>query len=261
MKLCELRKERIITTELSFWLTMQEIEKIAKCVDAIAVPALKKTCIDYDPKAASFSNAVALKRKHIEPIVTVTCRDFRKKDASFLDKLLAYGIKNLLVVYGDKHAIGRTCYGFKSTAELIKWIKNYSKEFCFLVACDPNKDADKELERILVKEKAGASMVVTQPIFNLKKARILFEMISSETNLKIIAGLAFPNVPEQIEFLRNRLAIDVPEHVVSKLAKKPTKQHILKFVDKLSELVSGFHIYPVGNKESFMEAIEALSKH
>ncbi|MCD6478635.1 MAG: methylenetetrahydrofolate reductase [Candidatus Diapherotrites archaeon] len=269
MRLCDLNtKHKFLTTEFSFGLDIEFAKELLHLIDAITVPALKKsarTQANFDPKKHCIADAYKLKRAHIEPIVTVTCRDFSKQDENILAELLKNDIKNLLVLYGDKHEEPyETTYHFENTLALIEWIKKSSKQFCFAVACDPNiENIETQLESLVAKERAGASFTITQPIFNLKNAKKLFCRLAEEApKLRIIAGIAMPHTEAQLNFLKQKLSIMIPEDVEKKLLHaEQAKEFALETAAQLEEYVHGFHVFPIGKKELVADVINVLARN
>jgi 5,10-methylenetetrahydrofolate reductase len=270
MRLCDLNaKHKFLTTEFSFGFDIEFVKELAHLIDAITVPALKKSAkmrADFDPKKHCISNAYKLKRVQIEPIVTITCRDFSKHDENVLAELLKNDIKNLLVLYGDKHEEPyETTYHFENTLALIEWIKKFSKQFCFAVACDPNiENIEAQLESLVAKERAGASFTITQPIFNLKNAKKLFYKLAEEApGLRIIAGIAMPHNEAQLNFLKQKLSIRIPEDVERGLLQGPehAKEFALETTAQLKDYVHGFHVFPIGKKESVADVINVLARN
>lgn len=266
MRLCDLdAKHMFLTTELSFGLDAVFAKKLAHLIDAITVPALKKRSdmpASFDPKMHCIANAYRLKNLQIEPVVTVTCRDFSLHDENVLAELLKNNIKNLLVLYGDRHEEPhKTAYHFENTLALMKWIKKFSKQFCFAVACDPNaKDIDAQLKSLVAKRSAGASFTITQPVFNIKNAKKLFCMLAEEApELRIIAGIAMPHSKAQLNFLKQKLSIRISKDVEKRLLCAEPVQFALKTAMHLKGCVHGFHVFPMGKKELVEEAISSIA--
>ncbi|MCY4543803.1 MAG: homocysteine S-methyltransferase family protein [Gemmatimonadetes bacterium] len=165
----------------------------------------------------------------IRPLLHITCRD--RNLASLQSQVLglhALGIDHVLAVTGDPVKFGdqpgaSNVYDV-SSFELIRLIKqmnegvgfsgrplNGKTSFTVAAAFDPNgPNLDRRIRRLERKVEAGADLIMTQPLFDRRQARALYEA-TRDAGVPILPGV-MPLVSEgNTEFLHN----EVPGFVVT----------------------------------------------
>ncbi len=165
----------------------------------------------------------------IRPLLHITCRD--RNLASLQSQVLglhALGIDHVLAVTGDPVKFGdqpgaSNVYDV-SSFELIRLIKqmnegvgfsgrtlNGKTGFTVAAAFDPNgPNLDRRIRRLERKVEAGADLIMTQPLFDRRQARALYEA-TRDAGVPILPGV-MPLVSEgNTEFLHN----EVPGFVVT----------------------------------------------
>ena len=165
----------------------------------------------------------------IRPLLHITCRD--RNLASLQSQVLglhALGIDHVLAVTGDPVKFGdqpgaSNVYDV-SSFELIRLIKQMNKGvgfsgrplngktgFTVAAAFDPNgPNLDRRIRRLERKVEAGADLIMTQPLFDHRQAKELYEA-TRDAGVPILPGV-MPLVSEgNTEFLHN----EVPGFVVT----------------------------------------------
>ena len=174
----------------------------------------------------------------IRPLLHITCRD--RNLASLQSHVLglhALGIDHVLAVTGDPVKFGdqpgaSNVYDV-SSFELIRLIKQMNEgvgfsgrtlngrtAFTVAAAFDPNgPNLDRRIRRLERKVEAGADLIMTQPLFDRRQARQLYEA-TRDVGVPILPGV-MPLVSDgNTEFLHNEVpGFVVPDDVRARMAR------------------------------------------
>lgn len=174
----------------------------------------------------------------IRPLLHITCRD--RNLASLQSQVLglhALGIDHVLAVTGDPVKFGdqpgaSNVYDV-SSFELIRLIKQMNEgvgfsgrtlngrtAFTVAAAFDPNgPNLDRRIKRLERKVEAGADMIMTQPLFDHRQAKQLYEA-TQDAGVPIFPGV-MPLVSDgNTEFLHNEVpGFVVPDDVRARMAR------------------------------------------
>lgn len=174
----------------------------------------------------------------IRPLLHITCRD--RNLASLQSQVLglhALGIDHVLAVTGDPVKFGdqpgATNVYDVSSFELIRLIKQMNEgvgfsgrplngrtAFTVAAAFDPNgPNLDRRVRRLERKVEAGADMIMTQPLFDRRQAKQLYEA-TRDAGVPILPGV-MPLVSDgNTEFLHNEVpGFVVPDEVRARMAR------------------------------------------
>ena len=172
----------------------------------------------------------------VDAVPHILCGGFSKEDTeNFLIDLDFLGIKNVMALRGD--AVKSEIYfepspnGHTYANDLVKQITDmnsgkfldealengHNTDFCVGVAGYPEKhmeapSLEKDIERLKVKEEAGAEYVVTQMFFNNKK---YFQFVKKcrerGITIPIIPGLKPIATKRQLTMIPHRFHVDLPD--------------------------------------------------
>jgi len=219
----------------------------------------------------------------IETITHIACRD---RNLIGLQGLLlgawALGIKNILAITGDPTKIGdfpnATTVLDVDSIGLIRILKNMNHGFDavgntigepthFLIACAVNPTAqnlDYEVSRLEKKVEAGAQIVFTQPLYEMKTLELFIKKIE-HLKIPVMLGILPLRSYKHAEFLHNEVpGINIPDWVREKLflarddAGKVGVEISAQFLKEAKHLVSGAYLLPPFKK--YHLAVEILQK-
>jgi 5,10-methylenetetrahydrofolate reductase len=194
----------------------QLIQKLKDVVDAFGVSDNHGATMCMSPWAA----CRIILEQDTEPIMHLTCRD--RNRLALQSDLLAVasaGIKNILCVSGDHvkfgdHADAKPVHDIDSV-HLLQAAKgleqgndmagnplNGSPTFCLGATANPGADPlEPQLIKVDKKIEAGASFLVTHPVFNIEHLKRLTAHVK-EKNTKVLAGVRLL-VPEEVQQYRD----------------------------------------------------------
>lgn len=264
------------TVELNPPVNLDFAMKLNSNAKAFTVTSLKKTTKFTELFGSKSAENVSIKEckklyeKGITPIATITCRDHPKNNSETLKKMKAYGVRNLLILYGDPNKDGQDKYEFTNASSLISHIRETEKKvfgkrfFCIAAAANPTQDKQKQHVRAL-KEKicAGANLVLCQPVFSKEQPKkFLKEIKKREITNPILMGLLPMKSEKTPAFLEKRLLIRVPKKAKKRMALNPVPSEGVKIAIEtgisLKDKVTGFHIYPFGQEEKTLQIIKGI---
>lgn len=195
---------------------IQLVQRLKDVVDAVGISDNHNAIMCMSPWAVC---RVALDQG-VEPIMHMACRD-RNRLALQSDLLAAasLGIKNILCVSGDHvkfgdHGDAKPVHDIDSV-HLLEAAKvltegkdmagnpiNGSPEFLLGATANPEADPiEPQLIKVDKKIKAGASFLVTHPVFNMENLKRVTEH-TRESNVKVLAGVRLL-VPEEVSKYRD----------------------------------------------------------
>lgn len=249
-------------------------------IDAVNITDGARARFRMDPVA--ISNLVQTKAK-IEAITHIACRD---RNLIGLQGLLlgawALGIKNILAITGDPTKIGdfpqATTVSDVDSIGLIKILKNMNhgldavgntigEPTNFLIACAANptvQNLDYEISRLEKKVEAGAQIVFTQPLYEMKTLELFVKKIE-HLKIPIMLGILPLRSYKHAEFLHNEVpGINIPDWVREKLflahddAGKVGIEISAQFLKEAKPLIQGVYLLPPFKK--YHIAVEILQK-
>jgi methylenetetrahydrofolate reductase (NADPH) len=213
----------------------------------------------------------------VEPIMHVTCRD-RNRLALQSDLLAAasIGIKNLLCVSGDHVRFGdhpdanpihdidsvHLLEAARAMAEGKDMVGNPltgSPVFCLGATANPEADPlEPQLIKVDKKIQAGASFLLTHPVFNLENLKRFMERVR-HSNIKVLAGVRLL-VPEDVPKYRDGAypGLFVPEEILQEIDGADTgvcveiAGGLLKDI-KSANLCDGVHITAPRHEEMILD--------
>ena len=195
---------------------IQLVQRLKDVVDAVGISDNHNSIMCMSPWAVC---RVALDQG-VEPIMHMACRD-RNRLALQSDLLAAasLGIKNILCVSGDHvkfgdHGDAKPVHDIDSV-HLLEAAKalaegkdmagnslNGSPEFLLGATANPEADPiGPQMIKVEKKIRAGASFLVTHPVFNMENLKRLTEH-ASESKVKVLAGVRLL-VPEEVPKYRD----------------------------------------------------------
>ena len=195
---------------------LQVVQRLKDVVDAVGISDNHNAVMCMSPWAV----CRVVMEKGMEPIMHMACRD-RNRIALQSDLLAAasLGIRNILCVSGDHvkfgdHGDAKPVHDVDSV-HLLEGAKalalgkdmtgnplNGSPEFFLGATANPEADPiEPQLIKVDKKIKAGASYIVTHPVFNIEKLKRFMEHVR-ESNIKVLAGVRLL-VPEEVSKYRD----------------------------------------------------------
>ena len=193
------------------------------------------------------------------------------------------GVRNVLCVTGDPTSIGdypqATSVQDIDSIGLIRAVKAMNRGFdlmgnslerrtSFLIACAVNALADnmdRELARLSLKIEAGADVIFTQPIYEMRTLEQLVKLVE-QWRTPIILGILPLRSYRHAEFLHNEIpGMVIPEEIRESLRSAGNKASSLgvqltkEFLRNAKHLVSGAYLMPPFRKyEVIPQILEAL---
>ena len=220
----------------------------------------------------------------IEAMTHLACRD--RNLIGLQAELIsahALGLRNILVITGDPAIIGdyphATSVFDVDAIGLIRAVKamNEGKDLMgnsigestsFLIACAANpttEDMDREVGRLEKKLEAGANIVFTQPVYDMKT---LEEFLRKASHLKfpLMLGVLPLRSYKHAEFLHNEVpGINIPEKIREKLRNSGERaaavgvELAIEFLLEAKPMVQGVYLLPPFKKYSIVpEILSAL---
>jgi len=244
---------------------LSRVDSLLGKVDAVNVADLPSSAM----RASSFSIALLLMKRGLEPILQMTCRD-RNRLALQADLLGAYilGIKNTLALTGDemelsddlkaKPVFDLDSIGLLKAARKLE--KGYdladnplrgSPKFCIGAVLDPGAEPiEPEIERMQQKIKAGAEFFQTQPIFD---AKVFFKFLEKVGKLEvpILGGILLLKSARMAEFMNENVpGVSIPQNFTHQMKKtEDTVQASIQIasgiIEQIRGVCSGVHIMTV----------------
>ncbi len=261
---------------------MEGARYLHRCgVDAINITDGARARLRMNPVAIS----VMMQRDvGIEAMTHMTARD--QNMIGLQAELLgahALGIRNVLCITGDPTNIGdypqATSVFDVDSIGLIRAVKAMNggmdlmgnaleSKTSFLIACAANPkadDMDREVKRLSQKIEAGAEIIFTQPMYEMRTLE-RFVKQCEEWRIPIMLGILPPRSYRHAEFLHNEIpGMDIPEAVRETLRDAGDKaatagvQLTKAFLREARHLVSGVYLMPPFKKYDVVpQILEAL---
>lgn len=181
--------------------------------------------------------AIKIKKEvGIDVMPHICCRD---KNSIAISSMIMAGyieeIRNMLLVTGDPIPTGDkgnitsvfnvNALQLMNLANQINIESDYQDPIYIGGAFDPKrKNIDKEIERIRRKQEAGASYLLTQPIYSQKDIDVI-KQVKTATNIKILAGILPLVSYKNAKFIHNEFSgMDVPRTVINQFDPEMTRE-------------------------------------
>ncbi len=239
------------------------------------------------PRMSPISTAKLLRdRLGKEVVIHYTCRD--RNIIGMQSDLLgahALGLENFIALGGDPPSIGDYPFAtgvYDLTSEgLVELMSALNHGVDFLgnpissktnffigVGMRVSGDPYKNFENIMKKIRKGAHFVVTQPVFNTDKAKIIFELLR-EAGIPVIAGLMLLISYKNAEYLHNEVpGIEIPENYIERMKGKSGDageeegvRIALEILNDILDLANGILFMPtLGRYHIVSRILERLEK-
>ena len=214
----------------------------------------------------------------IEPLVHLTCLNSTKDEVrTMLDHLSEQGLKNILVLRGDKSELVEPKHDFEHASDLVAFIKEKEPDFNVIGACYPEghteaKTLAADIRNLKTKVDAGASELISQLFFdNALFYRFLERCEIAGINVPIEAGIMPVTNKAQIERMVTMCGATLPikfQRAIAKYGDTPESMRdigIAYAVDQIADLlangVDGIHVYTMNNPyiaKKIAEAVKTL---
>ena len=257
----KLLKKKVITLEILLPVSVQidqlipEIKCVQPLIDAVNIPSNPLGRLRPDP--VSFAHIIH-ERIGIETIPHFVARHLTL--LGYESRLLgmeALGIKNILCVTGDSPSEGRSAFELDSY-QLISIASNLrygltsarksmkSIDLCLCTSFNPNvPNIQGEFVKATAKNRAGAEVFFTQPIFAPERAIQVFkEFRFRYANAKLIAGLSFLYSKKRAFSLMKFMGI--PYEYIVRIENEDEGDMLLATARKIMEYVDGFYVITIG---------------
>lgn len=257
---------------------LSRVDSLLGKVDAVNVADLPSSIM----RANSFSVALLLIKRGLEPILQITCRD-RNRLALQADLLGAYilGMKNILALTGDemelsddlkaKPVFDLDSIGLLKAARKLE--KGYdlgdnplreSPKFCIGAVLDPGAEPiETEIERMQQKVKAGAEFFQTQPIFDV---RVFFKFLEKADKVKvpILGGILLLKSAKMAQFMNENVpGVSVPQDFIRQMEKtedpvQTSIQIASGIIEQIRSVCGGVHIMTVNWEDKVPMVLESV---
>jgi len=253
-----------------------EIEKVLDAaeflrgkIDAFNVTDLQSSVM----KLGALPICHLLKKRGLEPVCQVTCRD-RNRLALQSDILSAavLGVENLLILTGDHPILGdhpeaipvfdldsvqllTAVKGLMEKRDMVgNELEGRAPEFCMGAVVNPGADP-LELQIIKMEKKvnAGAQFFQTQAVYEVDKFASFMEKVKY-LETPIIAGIVFLKSARMAQYMNENVAgVHVPDEIINEMAgvekdKRAEKsiEIAARLIKELKSLCHGVHIMSLG---------------
>jgi methylenetetrahydrofolate reductase (NADPH) len=245
---------------------LEDADLIKGRVDAVNVTDLQSSVL----KLGSLAVCHLLKKRGIEPILQVTCRD-RNRLALQSDLLSAavLGIENVLVLTGDypsagDHPEAKPVFDLGSV-ELLDVIKGLqagfdmkgnllkgAPKFCVGAVVNPGADPlEPEIIKMEKKIEAGAVFFQTQAVYDIELFKRFLDA-SKHLKAAILAGVVLLKSAGMARYMNKNIAgVSVPEDIIKEMESAGDKsakaiEVAARLIKGLKPLCRGIHIMPIG---------------
>jgi len=246
--------------------TLEDAELIRSRVDAINVTDLQSSVL----RIGSLAVSTLLKKRGIEPIFQMTCRD-RNRLALQSDLLSAsaLGIENILLLTGDYPTLGdhpeaKPVFDIGSV-QLIQVAKTLrdgkdmkgnalkgAPNFYIGAVVNPGADPlEPEIIKMEMKVAAGAQFFQTQAVYDVG---LFKRFLDSSRHIKapVLAGIVLLKSAGMARYMNKNVAgVFVPDSLIAEMetAKDKSAKSIeiaARLIKELKPLCRGIHVMPIG---------------
>ena len=212
----------------------------------------------------------------IEPLVHLTCLNSTKDEVrTMLDHLSEQGLKNILVLRGDKSELVEPKLDFEHASDLAAFIKAYDDSFHLAGACYPEchydaPNLDRDIENLKYKLDAGVTSLVTQLFFdNEAFYRFMDKLAAAGISVPVEAGIMPIVRKSQIERTVAMCGASIPpqlSRMFQRYGDDPkalfdagVHYAIQQMIDLAAYGVAGLHVYTMNNTEVARLVTEGVS--
>ncbi|MFZ1987287.1 MAG: methylenetetrahydrofolate reductase [Desulfatitalea sp.] len=263
----------------------EKAELLRGYVDAVNITDNQTAMV----RMSSFGASLILKQMEMVPLLQMVCRD-RNRLAMQSEILSAYahGINTMLCLSGDHckfgdHPTAKGVFDLDSI-QLIQMVRKMRDEGKFQGGADiqsppkmfigaaANPFADPfelRVARLAKKVKAGVDFIQTQCIFNIDKFEQWMKGVRDRglhKEVYIMAGVTPIKSVGAARYMKNKVpGMDVPDHVVERMAKTPKEKQAQEGIDICVESiqrilsiegVSGIHIMAIEWESAVPEIVK-----
>jgi methylenetetrahydrofolate reductase (NADPH) len=263
----------------------EKAEKLRGYVDAVNVTDNQTAMV----RMSSFAASLILRQMGLPPVMQMVCRD-RNRLAMQADIIGAYAhdINTLLCLSGDHpqfgdHPMAAGVFDLDSV-QLIQTVRRMRDEGKFQGGADiknppkmfigaaANPFADPfelRVARLAKKVKAGADFIQTQCIYNMDKFELWMKGVRERElhkQVHIMAGVTPMKSVGAARYMKNKVpGMDVPDHLVERMAKTPKEKQAQEGIDICVETiqqllsiegVAGIHIMAIEWESAVPEIVQ-----
>jgi len=252
---------------------------MACTVDAVNVTDSQSAVMRLGSLAVSH----LLKRKGIEPVFQLTCRD-RNRIALQSDLLSAavLGIENVLCVTGDHPVLGdhpeakkvfdldsvqllAAARGLSEGRDLAGHGVDPAPSFCLGAVVNPGSD-DIEMQRIKMRKKidAGAQFFQTQAVFD-PNVLLRFMETTAKLEVPVLVGIIPLKSAAMATFMNDHVAgVSIPDPIIERMRDTPKADRKKVAIEIAADLIrrmagacQGIHLMPLGWDDVVAPIVEA----
>lgn len=263
----------------------EKAELLRGYVDAVNITDNQTAMV----RMSSFAASLILKQMDMNPVMQMVCRD-RNRLAMQSEIIGAYshGINTMLCLSGDHckfgdHPMAKGVFDLDSV-QLIQTVRKMRDEGKFQGGADiqsppkmfigaaANPFADPfelRVARLAKKVKAGVDFIQTQCIFNIDKFEQWMKGVRDRglhKEVYIMAGVTPIKSVGAARYMKNKVpGMDVPDHIVERMAKTPKEKQAQEGIDICVESiqrllsiegVSGIHIMAIEWESAVPEIVK-----
>lgn len=249
---------------------VEKVLKVAGWIDSVSLPELKANERSV-PRFRMNPLFAAMRLRDltgVETIFHLTPRDYNKNAiAGLLLAAAEANVRNTLVIGGDRYsgeerALSKNVYDYKTSTDLVRAIRVLESEaglgssrFCIVVGSDPTviytgdkKKIENEVAKLVERQDAGADLVQTQPVFDIRYFDFLDLLREHGVKMPVLVGiLPLRGEADSVEIER-RYGITVPHEVKSSLSEGNGVSGKALALELAASLVKGgvrcIHVYP-----------------
>jgi methylenetetrahydrofolate reductase (NADPH) len=252
----------------------------------------KQMTVAKRPSTTAIVGAIIRRYPDLEVVPHVICGGASQSrvESELLD-LHFLGIQNVVALRGDalpgqRYFIPETD-GFSHSSELVTMIRNLNRgqyldptvkkglstDFCIGVAGYPEKhfeaaNLDTDIQHLKEKVEAGADYIVTQMFFDNQKFYAFVDRLrQAGITIPVVPGLKPISSQRQIDLLPRSFHIDIPQELVSEMAKAKTPEAtyqvgiewaIQQSRDLLAHGVPAIHYYTMARPDNVCKIVKAV---
>ena len=252
----------------------------------------KQMTVAKRPSTTAIVGAIIRRYPDLEVVPHVICGGAsQSRVESELLGLHFLGIQNVVALRGD--ALPGQRYfipeadGFSHSSELVTMIRNLNRgqyldptvkkglstDFCIGVAGYPEKhfeaaNLDTDIQHLKEKVEAGADYIVTQMFFDNQKFYAFVDRLrQAGITIPVVPGLKPISSQRQIDLLPRSFHIDIPQELVSEMAKAKTPEAtyqvgiewaIQQSRDLLAHGVPAIHYYTMARPDNVCKIVKAV---